>query len=73
MAQPSLSLCPGPSRPVQRGFLPLLTPDQGKSPGHPARLRPRKLEVRGLQAGLEALRAGLGALEGSGRPQPCPP
>lgn len=75
---PALPRCPGPSptrssHPIQWGFLPLLTLDQGKSSDCTLCPPPRKTHSWGswsCRTGLDELRAGLGALEGSRRPQP---
>lgn len=72
---PALPLRPGPSHPTRRGFLALLTPDQGKvlaTPLHPLPQETRSWGLWGFGAGLKESRAGLGALEGNGRPQPSP-
>lgn len=76
LAQPFLSLCLGPPMPRPKGFPAPADPRSGqvaRPPCPPPPQEAMQLEVQGLQAGLEASRARLGALEGSGRPQPGPP
>ena len=74
---PALSLSlPRTLTPHPKGFPAPADPRSGQVAGPPFPPPPQEatqLEVRGLRAGLEASRAGLGALEGSGRPQPSPP